>query len=942
MCYVRTWTRHVRHGIASLFTLVLISSPVVAYGQTVTAMWDPSPPSDEVTSYQVCISATSMSCNVQLASVSEPQTTYTFTPTPGVVHYVAIRAINSVGAGSYSTETSFSIPSFIQPVNQSSPVGVAITPLNMSVTDPDGSARNFTHTGLPPGLALNATTGQITGTPSAAGTYNVTIFVTDSLVTVSRSFVWTITASSGPVTSVALTSTVASPQNTSTAITFIANSSGGVAPVQFKFLVQPAGGAAQVVQDWSAATTYTWAPATAGTYTVILWARSAGVTADAAQASAQMAYVVNTPPAPVTSATLTSTAASPQNVGTAITFTAHSSGGVASHEYKFLLSQGVGAAQEVRTWSTAPTYIWTPPAAGTYTMVVWARSAGVTADAAQASAQMAYVVNTPAPAPVTSATLTSTAASPQNVGTAITFTAHSSGGVASHEYKFLLSQSGGAAQEVRTWSAATTYTWTPPAAGTYTMVVWARSAGVTADAAQASAQMAYVVNTQAPAPVTSATLTSTAASPQNVGTAITFTAHSSGGVASHEYKFLLSQGVGAAQEVRTWSTATTYTWTPPAAGTYTMVVWARSAGVTADAAQASAQMAYVVNTPAPAPVTSATLTSTAASPQNVGTAITFTANSSGGVASHEYKFLLSQGGGAAQEVRTWSAATTYTWTPPAAGTYTMVVWARSAGVTADAAQASAQMAYVVNTQAPAPVTSATLTSTAASPQNIGTAITFTAHSSGGVASHEYKFLLSQGGGAAQEVRTWSTATTYTWTPPTAGTYTMVVWARSAGVTADAAQASAQMAYVVNTQAPAPVTSATLTSTAASPQNTGTAITFTAHSSGGVASHEYKFLLSQGGGAAQEVRTWSTATTYTWTPPAAGTYTMVVWARSAGVTADAAQASAQMAYVVNTPPPAPVTSAALTSTAASPQNTGTAITFTAWSPAVWRRTSSSSS
>ena len=70
-----------------------------------------------------------------------------------------------------------------------------------------------------------------------------------------------------------------------------------------------------------------------------------------------------------------------------------------------------------------------------------------------------------------------------------------------------------------------------------------------------------------------------------------------------------------------------------------------------DAAQAAAQMAYVVNTPASAPVTSATLTSTAASPQNSGTPITFTANSSGGVAPHKYKFLLSQGGGAAQEVR---------------------------------------------------------------------------------------------------------------------------------------------------------------------------------------------------------------------------------------------------------------------------------------------------
>ncbi|HZL94082.1 MAG TPA: putative Ig domain-containing protein, partial [Vicinamibacterales bacterium] len=413
-----------RHGIASLFTLVLISSPVIAYGQTVTAMWDPSPPSDQVTSYQACIGTTSMSCNVQLASVSNAQTTHTFTPAAGVVHYVAIRAINQVGTGSYSTESSFSIPSFTQPVNQSSPVSVAITPLNMSVTDPDGSARNFTHTGLPTGLALNATTGQITGTPSAAGTYNVTIFVTDSLVTVSRSFVWTITGSSAPVTSVALTSTVASPQNTGTAITFIANSSGGVAPHQYKFLLGQGGGAPQEVRTWGAATTYTWTPPAAGTYTMVVWARSAGVTVDAAQASAQMAYVVNTPPpAPATNATLTSNVASPQNTGTAITFTANSSGGVAPYQYKFLMSQGGGAAQPVRDWSTAATYTWTPTA-GTYTMVVWARSAGVTVDAAQASAQMAYVVNTPPPAPATSATLTSNVASPQNTGTAITFTAN--------------------------------------------------------------------------------------------------------------------------------------------------------------------------------------------------------------------------------------------------------------------------------------------------------------------------------------------------------------------------------------------------------------------------------------------------------------------------------------------------------------------------------------
>src|SRR6185436_17060033 len=177
---------------------------------------------------------------------------------------------------------------------------------------------------------------------------------------------WTITASSGPVTSVALTSTVASPQNTGTAITVIANSSGGVTPHQFKFLVQPAGGAAQTVRDWSTATTYTWTPATAGSYTVYLWARSAGETADAAQALAQMAYVINTPPpAPVTSATLTSNVVSPQNANTAVTFTAGAAGGAAPQQLKFLVQPAGGAAQTVRDWSTTSTYTWTPATAGT-------------------------------------------------------------------------------------------------------------------------------------------------------------------------------------------------------------------------------------------------------------------------------------------------------------------------------------------------------------------------------------------------------------------------------------------------------------------------------------------------------------------------------------------------------------------------------------------------
>ena len=126
---------------------------------------------------------------------------------------------------------------------------------------------------------------------------------------------------------------------------------------------------------------------------------------------------------------------------------------------------------------------------------------------------------------------------------------------------------------------------------------------------------------------------------------------------------------------------------------------------------------------------------------------------------------------------------------------------------------------------------------------------------------------------------------------------MIVWARSAGVTVEAAQASAQMAYVVNTPPPAPVTSVALTPNQASPQGTGTPITFAAGASGGVGPQQYKFLLQSIGGAAQIVQNWGTATTYAWTPAATGDYTVTVWARSAGVSVDAAQASAQVTYSV---------------------------------------------
>jgi hypothetical protein len=62
-------------------------------------------------------------------------------------------------------------------------------------SDPEGLPITFSATGLPAGLTLNTNTGFISGTPTTASTYNVTVTVSDGVLSTSQSFTWTTTSS---------------------------------------------------------------------------------------------------------------------------------------------------------------------------------------------------------------------------------------------------------------------------------------------------------------------------------------------------------------------------------------------------------------------------------------------------------------------------------------------------------------------------------------------------------------------------------------------------------------------------------------------------------------------------------------------------------------------------------------------------------------------------
>lgn len=80
------------------------------------------------------------------------------------------------------------------PGNQSTVVGATVS-LAIKATDSGSSTLTYAATGLPAGLSINATTGVISGKPTATGTSTVTVTATDTTkVSGSTSFTWTITS----------------------------------------------------------------------------------------------------------------------------------------------------------------------------------------------------------------------------------------------------------------------------------------------------------------------------------------------------------------------------------------------------------------------------------------------------------------------------------------------------------------------------------------------------------------------------------------------------------------------------------------------------------------------------------------------------------------------------------------------------------------------------
>jgi hypothetical protein len=89
-------------------------------------------------------------------------------------------------------------PVVTNPGSRSSTVGQA-TSLQIQASDPQGDVLTYSATGLPTGLTINSATGLISGTPSTAGTFTVTVTARDpGGATGSATFSWVVGTVSTP------------------------------------------------------------------------------------------------------------------------------------------------------------------------------------------------------------------------------------------------------------------------------------------------------------------------------------------------------------------------------------------------------------------------------------------------------------------------------------------------------------------------------------------------------------------------------------------------------------------------------------------------------------------------------------------------------------------------------------------------------------------------
>ncbi len=245
---------------------------------------------------------------------------------------------------------------------QRSITNTTISSVQMTATGGSGTYTNWSATGLPTGLTLNASTGVISGKPTVTGSYSVVVTVTDSAgnTDATNAFTWVV----APTLAAANQPTQYSDVTVSDSLTMTAT--GGISPYTWSASGLPAG-----LSINSSTGVISGTPTTAGTSTVTVTVTdSTGAT----DSTTPFSWVVAAKPVVTNPTTATRTNAH----GSAITsFTATATGGSGTLAWSATgLPAGISINASTGVVSGTPT---TANGSGATVKITVTDSAGVTA-----------------------------------------------------------------------------------------------------------------------------------------------------------------------------------------------------------------------------------------------------------------------------------------------------------------------------------------------------------------------------------------------------------------------------------------------------------------------------------------------------------------------------------------------------------------------------------
>jgi hypothetical protein len=207
-----------------------------AEGATVTSSITASDPDGDTLTYSATGLPTGLAIDSTTGLISGT-VAFGASPANSVVVTVSDGALTDAASFTWTVTKTNRTPTVTNPGNQSSAEGAAVT-LQISASDPDGDTLTYSATGLPTGLAINSTTGLISGITSVAGAYTVNVAVSDGSAQAGAGFTWTVVRPLNQAPA-ADAQTVTTVQDTPLAITLTASDADGPGNLTFTIVTAP-------------------------------------------------------------------------------------------------------------------------------------------------------------------------------------------------------------------------------------------------------------------------------------------------------------------------------------------------------------------------------------------------------------------------------------------------------------------------------------------------------------------------------------------------------------------------------------------------------------------------------------------------------------------------------------------------------------------------------